>query len=424
MLPDRVGWDEIKALYEKARYCLWGQRHARDWFYDEENGMYYLWSAYHYATLANGENTDHLTSYARILAMMAFQLKYKEDDYNWFHKYVEPSVREYGKAIAAGQKVGNKEYERIQFEKDVAEYEIRHEYDKETVWKEAYEIIENGQLLKEKEFFFHDSKPVYFKQTSGKQAVLKLYYDNLLAVFRFDNVNGIRIDTDTDSNWVEEGYCYRMQGLKNLKFNAGDYTITCDHAALEKLVDFNEYALPDPEAICQDDPNAVSIKMKRVGLEKSISVVGVERIIELTNEILTAGGLEPSIHPILSGEPLQNILESGDSSVIYRELLRSQGMASSSRLIWMKFTDDGHLGEVVSGNSIHFDDDTDASGIIASCGLKWDPSFVLVFPLVSIPGCFDGFRQGERKRMQKIKTAVVNYLSANKVPVLDKGWMI
>ena len=389
--------------------------------YDEENGMYYLWSAYHYATLANGGNTDHLT-YARILAMMAFQLKYKEDDYNWFHKYVEPSVREYEKAIAAGQKVGAKEYERIQFERDAAEYEIRHEYDKEMVWKEAYEVIENGQLLKEKDFFFHDSKPVYFEQISGKKAVLKLYYDNLLAVFRFDNINSICIDTDQDSNWAEEGYCHRRQGSKAVKFNAGDYTITCDQAALEKLVDFNEYALPAPDAICQDDPNAVSIKMKRAALEKSKPIVGVERIIKLTNEILAAGGLEPSIQPILSGEPLQNILESGDSSVIYRELLRSQGMASSSRLIWMKFTDDGHLGEVVAGNSVHFDD-ADASEIIASCGLKWNPSFVLVFPLVLIPGCFDGFRQGERKRMLKIKTAVVNYLSANDVPVLDKGWI-
>ena len=114
---------------------------------------------------------------------------------------------------------------------------------------ESFRIIHNGALRKEKDFSFHDSKPAYFEQFSEKQAVLRLYFDHMLAVFRFDGVCSISIDTDTVDNWAGEGYCCRIQHSNLIKFNAGDYTTTCQSAVLEKLVDFNAYVHLDADAL-------------------------------------------------------------------------------------------------------------------------------------------------------------------------------
>lgn len=225
MLADKISWDEIKNLYEKARFCLWCPKHVSQWSRDESNGMFYLWSAYHYATASDGDGIDHQT-YARILEMMAHELRYKISDYERFHKYVVPSVQEYEQAIAAGQKIGDKEYAIICDERDALDYQLKHESGDD--WDEIIGLIENGELLNKTNFGFHDSKPVYFEQISDQQAVLKLNYNHLLAIFRFKNVESIDIHTDPVTNWVGDAYCYRLQNSKFIVFNAGDYTFTSE----------------------------------------------------------------------------------------------------------------------------------------------------------------------------------------------------
>ena len=56
-----------------------------------------MWSAYHFALVADDENADHRT-FARILAMMSYELAYKISDYDRYHKYLLPAVEEYKKA--------------------------------------------------------------------------------------------------------------------------------------------------------------------------------------------------------------------------------------------------------------------------------------------------------------------------------------
>ena len=151
MLPNKIDWNQIRELYNKARYCLWCPKHAENWVRDEENGIFYLWSAYHYAKLANDNDLDHLT-YARILAMMANELRNKMSDYDRYHKYIVPSMQEYENAIAAGKRISDREYESIRNERDSVSYKLMHESADENNQFESLKIIENSELLREKDF--------------------------------------------------------------------------------------------------------------------------------------------------------------------------------------------------------------------------------------------------------------------------------
>ena len=85
----------------------------------------------------------------------------------------------------------------------------------------------------------------------------------------------------------------------------------------------------------------------------------------------------------------------------------------------MRFTDDGHLGVVAASDDINFDKDKNSYKIVNSCGLEWDESFVMCFPLNTEVGRYDEFQKNEWDRIHKFEIAVGNYLIANGVPVLD-----
>ncbi|CQB90089.1 Uncharacterised protein [Chlamydia trachomatis] len=86
----------------------------------------------------------------------------------------------------------------------------------------------------------------------------------------------------------------------------------------------------------------------------------------------------------------------------------------------MKFTDQGFLGVVAASNDINFfipkDGETDVSNlntagiIVYTLKQSWDRSFVLAFPLKSIP---DDLKCGD------IEIGIGNYLISQNVPILD-----
>lgn len=233
MLPDKITWDEIRVLYEKAKSCLWCPKNIASWHREEELGWHYMWSAYHYATISDMEVTDHRTL-ARILFMLSHEMDYKTSDYERYRKFLLPAVLEYEKAIACGQNIEDAEFRRVKEESDSLEYRIKYEYETEENLKDILGLIENGNLLDEKGFGFHDSKPCYFQNTN-KKAILRLEYEGLLATFIFEDVYSIEIKTDPLTNWVKEWYCYRIKETGHIKFSVGDYCIICESVALQDL---------------------------------------------------------------------------------------------------------------------------------------------------------------------------------------------
>ena len=131
--------------------------------------MFYLWNAYHYAKLAEGDDADHLT-YAHILAMMADVLRYKVPDYNRYDKYILPSAQEYEKAIAAGQRVHDKEYMRVCGERDSLGYVLEHDSAMTAAWLKA-----SGSFI-----MAHCAKRKIFLSMTASRLILNSFRRNRL----------------------------------------------------------------------------------------------------------------------------------------------------------------------------------------------------------------------------------------------------
>lgn len=129
------------------------------------------------------------------------------------------------------------EFERIQSEYALLTDKMQHECESEECRAEAVSLIENGEWIEREHFNFYDSKPVYFQHTNT-EAILKLSYDPLLAVFRFEHIYDIKIYTEPINNWVDYFHCYRAKAAAGyIDFSIGDYQIRCDRVILESLTE-------------------------------------------------------------------------------------------------------------------------------------------------------------------------------------------
>ena len=147
-------------------------------------------------------------------------------------------------------------------------------------------------------------------------------------------------------------------------------------------------------------------------------------IINYVKEFLSANNISTAENP-----------EFDPNKIDCLAIMNEYNLKDKGDIVWMKFTQDGFLGVVASGNDINFDIPPSAeeydkkinylgghreqkerwkwnsSGIlIHKLDKKWDESFVLVFPLSNIPNDY------ERTVIEK---AVGNYLLINNVPILD-----
>ena len=82
-----------------------------------------------------------------------------------------------------------------------------------------------------------------------------------------------------------------------------------------------------------------------------------------------------------------------------------------SDIIWMKFTDKGHLGVVAKSFDINFDNSNSSGNLLKEVGEKWDDSFVFIFPLTK--EILSGYKKDD------IERAIGNYLISKGVPIID-----
>lgn len=86
-------------------------------------------------------------------------------------------------------------------------------------------------------------------------------------------------------------------------------------------------------------------------------------------------------------------------------------------LIWIKFTNKGHIGVVARGFDINFDSFNDNGKPISSDVLvkevneSWDDSFVMLFPITS--------QMLEKYSIEEIELGIGNYLIDRGVPIID-----
>ena len=221
-------WQNIAAHYYTATKCLWGPKTPAGWHRNEDEGMYHLWSAYHDAIQVTEK--DELL-YARILVMM-YEENRPIDSYTGFHKYMEPAMEAYEKALATAEhKPTDKELEKARNHYNYLKYELEKTADTEAILAEAYSLIEGMDKLSD--FQFHDSKVISFAHDETN-AMLQLEYDHVKIRLNFFDCYDICLNGDPTCIWLDEFYCYRwLYNEKVLTFDVGYYKINCKRITAE-----------------------------------------------------------------------------------------------------------------------------------------------------------------------------------------------
>ena len=158
-------WDRIRSDYEKAEAALdatasRGLRRPK-----EDIGRYYLWKAYHSASTAD-EVKDHLL-YARILTRMAYENDHRVQG-DMFTKYLIPALKEYDKAVAAGQQPDGEECERVQHSVDCF---LHDQQSKAAPQEEHLRMIDGHEKLGDFNFFFSKTVSFEHKGTTIRMAL-------------------------------------------------------------------------------------------------------------------------------------------------------------------------------------------------------------------------------------------------------------
>ena len=222
-------WNDIISDYQKARFCLWCPEHSNEWHREENEGYYFLWKAYHFAT--NAENKRPLW-YARILYMMACEQRYKQSPYILLHQYLKPCITAYRKAETSSEQPTEKEVNDARYMYDQYSYEFSCRSSSEEAYQRAYSLIEgyNDDI----DFQFHDSKVIEFSHTATT-AKLILEYNDITATLIFNDVDEIEIkNVEPDIAWIFDFYCYpAFPTNSRIVFDIGYYKIQCGHIRIE-----------------------------------------------------------------------------------------------------------------------------------------------------------------------------------------------
>ncbi len=80
-------------------------------------------------------------------------------------------------------------------------------------------------------------------------------------------------------------------------------------------------------------------------------------------------------------------------------------------IVWMKFTNKGHLGVVAKSFDINFKDELSSGVLVKQVDEQWDKSFVFIFPLT--PDILENCTSGD------MELAIGNYLISKGVPIID-----
>lgn len=151
-----------------------------------------------------------------------------------------------------------------------------------------------------------------------------------------------------------------------------------------------------------------------------------QRVIEYTIESLDSLGIDlDKTNKYLNFSI--NKCEQNKINIDYKNIQKEFDLADVRDIVWMNFTSSGALGVVASSNDVNFQkpssikeyDEKQQNGrwqyntsgiIIDRLGETWDESFVLIFPIKSIPKGMT--RHGVEKR-------IGNHLTDKGIPILD-----
>ena len=156
--------------------------------------------------------------------------------------------------------------------------------------------------------------------------------------------------------------------------------------------------------------NGSTCRVDKAWEQFNLSPISIDEVCDFVNEFLEALRMKPN-------KELKVKIPSGQKSLkryIKESYLDEMG-ESCKNLIWLKFTEQRHIGVVAAGFDFNFRNNNTAGIIIQRLNQKWDTSFLLIFPLI---------RAGKKgviskKERDDIETGIGNYLIEKGVPILD-----
>lgn len=166
--------------------------------------------------------------------------------------------------------------------------------------------------------------------------------------------------------------------------------------------DCPKYDKNNPDYRCSLDYDKTNYRKNKAADEATKEKVSVFEIINLINSFLN--NIEVKSNGILI-DGLDILM-----NVNYEHIKRQYKLNSQSDIVWMRFTIDGYLGVVASSNDINFSYNTNSGKLIKSVNKEWDKNRIIIVPLPNIKG------RHERVMIEKM---IGNYLSDNKVPIID-----
>ena len=166
--------------------------------------------------------------------------------------------------------------------------------------------------------------------------------------------------------------------------------------------DCPKYDRNNPDYSCSVDYDKTNYRKNKAKHETTKEKVSVFEILNLINSFLN--DIEVKSNCILI-DGLDILM-----TVNYEHIKRQYELDSQSDIVWMRFTTDGYLGVVASSNDINFDYNTNSGKLIKSVNKEWDKNRIIIVPLPNIKG------RNERVMIEKM---IGNYLSDNKVPIID-----
>ncbi|MFV0381175.1 MAG: hypothetical protein ACK5KR_02925 [Breznakia sp.] len=86
-------------------------------------------------------------------------------------------------------------------------------------------------------------------------------------------------------------------------------------------------------------------------------------------------------------------------------------LKSPRDIVWLKFTNTGHLGVVAKSFDINYNNENSSGTLLKQVKQEWDTSFVCIFPLTS--DILGNLKSGD------IEVAIGNYLISKGVPIID-----
>ena len=166
--------------------------------------------------------------------------------------------------------------------------------------------------------------------------------------------------------------------------------------------DCPKYDKNNPDYRCSVDYDRTNYRKNKAAVEATKEKVSVFKIINLINSFLKDIKVE-SKSILIDG---LDIL----MTVNYEHIRRQYELNRQSDIVWRKVNTDGYLGVVASSNDINFNYNTNSGKLIKSVNKKWDKNRIIIVPLPNIKG------RDERVMIEKM---IGNYLSDNKVPIID-----